>query len=527
MSSNQRSRTTGLLLIVVLAVIGYALVQLPTKIIEHYDQAQRLGSAWGYAYLTVVGLGLVLLLSATGTLAFRLWRASARKRQRSIRQSKDPSKLSAAEKQIELARNLQEVEHLQETDGVTADIREQLEPLFNRVQEKRETQQLEIVAFGTISSGKSSLLNALAGRDAFATNARGGTTTTRNEMAWPGNEQVTLVDTPGLDEIDGGSREAVAGDAAVGADLVLMVVDGPLRDTEYGLLEQLGQMEKRILICLNKEDWYTSSDQQALLEQIHRQVEGMVQAEDVVSVRARPTTRTRRRVLPDGQEVEESVTVDLDIQPLASRMVQIIRGDGQDLLLANLLLRSRGLLEDARQRVKRALDAKAWSTIDKYMWCAGGAAAISPLPLVDLAAGCAISSKMVIDLAHVYGQDLDTNIAVSLLGEQGKTLLAVVGSSTATPIVASGVASLIKAVPGIGTITGQLMQGIVQALVTRWIGAVFIQYFRNDMQEPPGGLAALARREWNKMTSIGELRKLVRAARQHVTEGIDSENEPS
>ena len=35
------------------------------------------------------------------------------------------------------------------------------------------------------------------------------------------------------------------------------------------------------------------------------------------------------------------------------------------------------------------------------------------------------------------------------------------------------------------------------------------------MREPPGGMAALARREWERLTSVGELRKLVQAARRH------------
>ena len=43
------------------------------------------------------------------------------------------------------------------------------------------------------------------------------------------------------------------------------------------------------------------------------------------------------------------------------------------------------------------------------MWGAGGAAALSPFPLLDLAAGCAISTKMVVELAKVYRQDVDLN----------------------------------------------------------------------------------------------------------------------
>ena len=59
----------------------------------------------------------------------------------------------------------------------------------------------------------------------------------------------------------------------------------------------------------------------------------------------------------------------------------------------------------------------------------------------------------------------------------------------------------------------------MQALVTRWIGTIFIEYFKNEMQEPPGGMASLARREWERLTTANELRKLVSTARQRLRSG--------
>src|SRR4051812_5212695 len=157
--------------------------------------------------------------------------------------------------------------------------------LVDRAQSKQSAHKLEIVAFGTISSGKSSLLNALAGRDVFQTDPRGGTTQERLEIPWPGDDRVTLVDTPGLGEVEGTERVAIAAEAARDADLVLLVVDGPLRDSEYQLLVKLSQMQKRILVCLNKADWYADEERQRLLEQIGSQVRGVVQAQDIIAVR--------------------------------------------------------------------------------------------------------------------------------------------------------------------------------------------------------------------------------------------------
>ena len=63
-------------------------------------------------------------------------------------------------------------------------------------------------------------------------------------------------------------------------------------------------------------------------------------------------------------------------------------------------------------------------------------------------------------------------------------------------------------------LAGGLLQGLVQALVTRWIGRVFMAYFRQELQQPEGGLAGLARREWQRITTVEELRKLVQRARE-------------
>ncbi len=146
--------------------------------------------------------------------------------------------------------------------------------------------------------------------------------------------------------------------------------------------------------------------------------------------------------------MEELVDVPPDISALADRMMDVVRRDGRDLLLANLLLQSRGLVESARTSVQAALDKRAWELVDRYMWGAGGAAALSPLPLLDLAAGSAVSVKMVVELAKVYRQDVDFEVAVNLLGQLGKNLLGILGVTAATPAVTAAVASLLKTVPG-------------------------------------------------------------------------------
>ncbi len=506
--------TTGIFLIVALAALGIALVWIPPQLVAQYEQVKQYGPTATTLYFGLVGLGAAILLGITGTVTWQLWRTTRNKAASRQRQAKNPSQLTADEKRRAVAENIAAVDDLQTDPAADGALRRELESLVSKVEEKQAAQTLEIVAFGTISSGKSSLLNALAGRDVFATDPRGGTTTRRQEIPWPGDDQVLLVDTPGLGEVEGAQRVAAAAEAARDADLVLMVVDGPLRDSEHRLLARLGEMEKRVLLCLNKADWYERDEQVKLLGQLSSQVRGIVQPADVLAVRSQPCVRTRVRVLSVGGEQEEQVTEPPDIAALAARMLEVVSRDGHDLILANLLLQSRGLVEEARRRVKEALDRRAWEIVDRYTWACGAAAALSPLPLLDLFASSALTVKMVVDLARVYRQEIDANTAVNLLAQLGKNLIAILGVNAAAPLVASAVASLLKSVPIAGTIAGGALQGLVQALVTRWIGAVFIEYYKSEMQMPAEGLANVARREWQKLTSPGELIKFVQLARE-------------
>jgi hypothetical protein len=124
---------------------------------------------------------------------------------------------------------------------------------------------------------------------------------------------------------------------------------------------------------------------------------------------------------------------------------------------------------------------------------------------------------MVVDIGRVYRQEVDLQTAGTLLGQLARQLVTILGVNALGPALAAAIGSLLKTVPGVGTVAGGLLQGITQALVTRWIGSVFIRYFQNEMREPEGGIVSVARQEWKRLTTLDELRKLVQAARSKLS----------
>jgi uncharacterized protein (DUF697 family) len=111
---------------------------------------------------------------------------------------------------------------------------------------------------------------------------------------------------------------------------------------------------------------------------------------------------------------------------------------------------------------------EASSIVNTYMgWSAG--ASFIPLPWVDLAAVTLIQIKMVGNLASLYQVPFSRNIV--------KTIIAGLLGSLVPTGLARGASSLLKSVPGIGTILGVLTAPVFTTASTYAIGKVFIQHF--------------------------------------------------
>ena len=133
--------------------------------------------------------------------------------------------------------------------------------------DKIEHGHLHLSVFGRVSTGKSSLLNALIGEERFSVSPIHGETRYSSMQAW--NEVdaggVFLIDTPGLDEAGGEDREALAKEVAGRSDLVVFVLDGDITETELEALKAVLAQGRPVIVVLNKSDLYTSSEIDALL----------------------------------------------------------------------------------------------------------------------------------------------------------------------------------------------------------------------------------------------------------------------
>ena len=129
---------------------------------------------------------------------------------------------------------------------------------------KLEQTNYSIAVFGMVSRGKSAVLNALMGEKVLETGPLNGVTRFPRSIRWSpdGIIQIDLIDTPGLDEIDGEARGQMAAEVVRQADLILFVIAGDITQLEYQSLCELRQAQKPLLLVFNKSDLYPEIERQ-------------------------------------------------------------------------------------------------------------------------------------------------------------------------------------------------------------------------------------------------------------------------
>ena len=162
-----------------------------------------------------------------------------------------------------------------------------------------------------VSRGKSSVLNALLGQEVFQAGTTHGTTVEKAAQRWesrradrPGaarRPSSSWSTRPGIDEVGGEVREALARDVARHADLILFVVSSDMQRREFEALAELREAQKPIILVFNQIDRYPDADRDQIYAKIkNERVRHLIRPEDVVMTAARPDPFKVKIQLPDG-----------------------------------------------------------------------------------------------------------------------------------------------------------------------------------------------------------------------------------
>jgi small GTP-binding protein len=261
--------------------------------------------------------------------------------------------------------------------------RRDLQPEFRALStlRKRLTARLfSIAVFGLVNRGKSAVLNALTGEERLKVGPLNGVTQQPQSLLWqpgPGIPwRVKLVDTPGLNEVEGEAREQLAWDVARSADLIVFVIATDLTQLEYQALSELRTLYKPILLVLNKCDLYSEAELQAICAQISRHL-GWVSPQEILTVAACPKPLKVRTHWPDGRITLEWERPAPQIEALRGRILQILQTEAGSLLALNVLKRL--------DRVQAQILEKQWQHHARFVEQWGQAVALGKGIVVGLA----------------------------------------------------------------------------------------------------------------------------------------------
>ncbi len=349
---------------------------------------------------------------------------------------------------------------------------------------KLENEVVHIAVFGMVGRGKSSLLNALVGQQIFSTGPIHGVTQQAESIHWdtdiyenvykatlPGQQasRVELIDTPGIDEVGGDERQAIAQKIAHQADLILFVIAGDLTQLEYDALSELRQAGKPILLVFNKIDQYPQRDRQQILTTIKEdRLVNVLPESNIVTAAAAPLiTRATRDA--DGKLSTRIERGKPDISALKLKVLEILQREGKALVALNTLLYADEINEQVVAQKLALRDRAADDTIWKITITKSIAVALNPLMVVDLLGGAAVDVALIIALAKIYDLEMTQKGAAELLRKIAVAMGGLTLSELAVSFGLSGLKSVLAAasIPTGGlTATPYVSVALTQAAVS-------------------------------------------------------------
>jgi small GTP-binding protein len=327
------------------------------------------------------------------------------------------------------------VTNLDLTPKEQAGLESQINDLTNLL-DKLEHSCIQIAAFGMVGRGKSSVLNALLGQPVFETGALHGVTRDSHNANWQltqetvgdtnqeilrvalpsiGDSQVQLIDTPGIDEVDGETREALAIAVAKQADLLLFIIAGDMTKVEYEALSKLRESGKPMLLVFNKIDQYPDADRQAIYCKIRdERVRQLLSPEEIVMVAASPLVAiaTRRA---DGSVGVQRRPGTPQIQELKLKILDILHREGKSLVALNTMLYAGDVNEQLVKRKMTIREESANQIIWKAVMTKAVAIALNPVTVLDILTATVIDVVMILTLSKLYGISMTQQGAIGLL----------------------------------------------------------------------------------------------------------------
>ncbi|HEY9833193.1 MAG TPA: GTP-binding protein, partial [Stenomitos sp.] len=316
-----------------------------------------------------------------------------------------------------------------------------------------------------------------------------------------GNSQIQLIDTPGIDEVDGETREALAHQVARQVDLILFIIAGDMTKVEFEALSQLRNVGKPMLLVFNKIDQYPDADRQEIYRKIRdERVKQLLSPEEIVMVAASPlVAQAVRRA--DGTLSLQRRPGKPHVDELKLKILEILHREGKSLVALNSMLYA----DDVNERVVSRKMAIREESANQMIWKAtitkAVAIALNPFTVVDVLTATIVDVVMILTLSRLYGISMTQQGALGLLQ---KIAIGMGGIGASELLVSLGLGSL-KSLLGLSApatggislapyVSVALTQAGVAGVSSYAIGQVTKSYLANGASWGPDGPKAVVNR---------------------------------
>lgn len=401
--------------------------------------------------------------------------------------------------------------------------------------EKLQQSVISMAAFGMVGRGKSSVLNALVGKEVFVTGPLHGVTQNINDTNWhlnkesiaqtnynlqrliasSENSQIQLIDTPGIDEIDGETREILAHQVAKQVDLILFVIAGDITRVEYNALSQLREVGKPMILVFNKIDQYPEADRQEIYETIRdKRVKELLSPEEIVMVAASPLIAEKVKDKEGNLKLKRNRGKP-QIDDLKLKILEILHREGKSLVALNTMLCAGDVNEKLVQRKMLLREEAANQIIQKGVMTKAVIIALNPVTALDLFTGAIVDVAMILALSRLYGISMTQQgalgllqkIAISMGGISASEMLANFGLSSL-----KGILGLIVPISGGLSLAPYLSVAVTQAGVagvsSYAIGEITKTYLANGASWGENGPKAVVQNILNSLDETSILNRI-------------------
>lgn len=353
----------------------------------------------------------------------------------------------------------QRISQLRERGADTGALASELGELDRR----RASARVYVALFGEISTGKSSLIRALAPHAQVVSDARGGTTRAvgHYDGTLPDGRTLVLADVPGSREAGGETHETLAREEALRAHAVIYLCAGDLNRCQAGELHWLADFGKPLLLVLNKADQWTSMEREQLLLRLRQQSRDIASA--VLAISAGGSERYQRQ-LADGSAESVERQRKPAIEPLLQALDRLTApgAEGLENLRENAVLA--GLHQRTGTLEAQTRADEAARIVRKYARRAIVGALAAVAPGSDLVIQGVLATGLTRALAELYGVKV-SDVQIEDFVQQAKLTL-----RTGSSIVLAVAGNALKAFPGLGTLGGGVLHAFAYALIFDSIG---------------------------------------------------------